>query len=300
MEDLDYVPVMAPCGLVTPQNHATRRPRKRVGRSGFGSYVYPYAQNGARPALNSTREDPSLESTLEWAMERMKQRGYEVKSRVALSVDPKLAIMGYARKDEKSHRIVISEWALDSDMLGGLILHELAHIYFTERGAHSHDGELIEEALRKISERDGLRAKESDYLVDAYNHLQNILVDDIVFAVMNEDELENAKRFFAEWVSEKPSGDPVLDAALLTRNAFAVASLKRRNIFDTNGDMYYRNKGFISSMGQAAEGDFDWLEGFLEKSKPDWDKSQLMNAIEAYFERILEMMRSSARLDDLR
>lgn len=250
--------------------------------------------------MKAVREDGSLDGTLEWAKERMRQRGFEVKSQVSLSVDPKLAIMGYARKEERSHRIIISEWALDSDMLGGLILHELAHIYFTERGAHSHDGELIEEVLERLRERDGLRAKETDYLVDAYNHLQNILVDDIVFEVMDEDELETAKRFFAEWVSERPSGDPVLDAALLTRNAFAVASLKRRNIYENNGEMYYKNKGFVSSMGRSAEGDFDWLEGFLESSKPEWDRGQLLSAIDTYFERILEMMRSSARLDDLR
>ena len=230
----------------------------------------------------------------------MKQRGFVVKSSVALSVDPKLTIMGYARKEGQSHRIVISEWALDSDMLGGLILHELSHIYFTEMGAHSHDGELLEVVLRGLREREGLRARETEFLVDAFNHLQNILADDVVFAVMDEKELEIAKRFFSEWVSERPSGDPVLDASLLTRNAFAVASLKRRNLFDQSDEMYYRNRGFISALGQSAEGDYDWLEGFLERSKPDWDKKQFLASIEEYFERILAIMRSSARLGDLR
>ncbi len=253
-----------------------------------------------RTAMRAARTDGSIENTLEWAIDRMRQRGFAVKSSVALSVDPKLTIMGYAKKEGQSHRIVISEWALDSDMLGGLILHELSHIYFTEMGAHSHDGELLEVVLRGLKEREGLRAKETEFLIDAFNHLQNILVDDIVFAVMDEKELKMAKRFFAEWVSERPSGDPVLDAALLTRNAFAVASLKRRNLFDQNDQMYYRNKGFISALGRNAEGDYDWLEGFLESSKPDWDKKQLLASTKEYFERILSIMRSSARLEDLR
>lgn len=230
----------------------------------------------------------------------MEQRGFVVKSSVTLSVDPKLAIMGYARKESGSHRIIIAEWALDSDMLGGLILHELAHIYFTEIGAHSHDGELLEEVLRGLKEREGLRPKETEYLVDAFNHLQNILVDDVVFSVMDEKELETAKRFFGEWVSDRPSGDPMLDAALLTRNAFAVASLKRRNLLDRDGEMHYKNKGFVTALGQHAEGDYEWLEGFLEKSRPDWDRRQLSASMEEYFERIIAMMRSSARLDDLR
>jgi len=230
----------------------------------------------------------------------MKQRGFIVNSSVALTVDPKLAIMGYAKKEGHSHRIVISEWALDSDMLGGLVLHELAHIYFTEMGAHSHEGELLEDVLKKLTEREGLRGKETEFLIDAFNHLQNILVDDVVFAVLDEKELEMAMRFFAEWVSDRPSGDPVLDASLLTRNAFAIASLKRRKLPDWNNEMHYRNKGFVSALGQEAEGDFEWLEGFLENSRPDWDKKEFQVSIEEYFERILAMMRSSAKLDDLR
>jgi hypothetical protein len=250
--------------------------------------------------MHAAQIDRSLENTLEWAIDRMKQKGFVVKSSITLSVDPKLAIMGYARKEGRSHRIVISEWALDSEMLGGLILHELAHIYFTDRGAHSHDGELLEEVLRGLKEHEGLRAKETELLTDAFNHLQNILVDDVLFAVMDEKELETAKRFFVEWVSDRPSGDPVLDAALLTRNAFAIASLKRRRLFEQNSEMRFRNEGFTSALGQHAEAEYDWLEGFLENSKPDWDREQLLTSIEEYFERILALMRSSARLDDLR
>lgn len=250
--------------------------------------------------MHAVRADHALESTLEWAIDRMRQKGFLMRSSVTLSVDPELAIMGYAKKEGQSNRIVISEWALDSEMLGGLILHELAHIYFTESGAHSHDEELFEEVLRGLKEREGLRAKETELLIDAFNHLQNILVDDVVFAVMDGKELETARQFFAEWVSDRPSGDPVLDTALLTRNAFAVASLKRRKLLERDSEMRFKNKGFISAMGQHVEGEYDWLEGFLENSKPDWDRKQFLASIGEYFERILALMRSSARLDDLR
>jgi hypothetical protein len=250
--------------------------------------------------MPAARMDRSLQDTLEWAMDRMRERGYLVRSPVTLSVDPKLAIMGYAKKEGEAHRIIISEWALDSEMLGGLVLHELAHIYFTERGAHSHDGQILEEILEGLKEREGLRAKETEYLVDAFNHLQNILVDDIVFTVMDDKELEMAKKFFAEWISDRPSGDPVLDAALLSRNAFALASLKRRKLFDLGNDMHYRSQGFLSALGQRSEKDFEWVEGFLENSRPDWDREQFRAAIETYFDRMLSIMRSSSKLDDLR
>ena len=246
------------------------------------------------------RTDASLQSTLIWAIERLKGKGFDVRSQVSLSVDPKLTIMGYAKKEGGAHRIVISEWALDSEMLGGLVLHELAHIYFTERGAHSHDSEILDHLLHELKDREGLRAKETEYLIEAFNHLQNILVDDVVFAVMEQKELEMARRFFAEWISDRPSGDPVLDTALLSRNAFAIASLKRRDLFLDDGEMNYRNKAFVEALGPNGEEEFEWLERFLEKSSTAWEESEFRDALQSYFERMLSSMRSSSKLDDLR
>jgi hypothetical protein len=229
----------------------------------------------------------------------MRERGYAISSPVTLSVDEKLSIMGYAKKEGEAHRIIISEWALDSEMLGGLVLHELAHIYFTEQGAHSHDGQILEDVLEGLREREGIRAKETEYLVDSFNHLQNILVDDIVFEVMDQKEQTLTKRFFSEWVSDRPSGDPVLDAALLSRNAFAIASLRRRGLLENNSEMDYRNQGFLSALGRADK-DFQWVEAFLESAKFEWNREQFSQAVGEYFETILSLMRSAEKLEDLR
>ena len=250
--------------------------------------------------MRAANTDESLQSTLEWALDRMKRSGYTVKSHVVLDVEPNLAIMGYARKDGSVHKIMISEWALDSEMLGGLVLHELAHIYFTERGASSHDSGILERVLEGLKARDGLRAKETEYLIDAFNHLQNVLVDDVVFAVMEENEREMTRRFFAEWVSDRPSGEPVTDAGLLCRNAFAVASLKRRGLFEERSEMYYRNSSFVSALGPRSEQEFGWIENFLETARAEWDDAVFREALETYFDRILSLMRYSSKLDDLR
>ncbi len=257
--------------------------------------------------MRAASTDRTLQSTLDWALERMRQKGYVVRSKVVLEVEPDLAIMGYARKEGEVHKILISEWALDSEMLGGLVLHELSHVYFAEQGASSHDSALLESVLEELKERDGLRVKETEYLVDAFNHLQNVLVDDVVFEVMEEKEREMARRFFAEWISDQPSGDPVADAGLLCRNAFAVASLKRRKLADwttrTNHDdteMYFRNKSLLNALGLHAEEEFNWLEEFLEKSKPNLSEADFRASLESYFDRMLSLMRSSSRLDDLR
>ncbi|MDE1852128.1 MAG: hypothetical protein KGI38_00055 [Thaumarchaeota archaeon] len=250
--------------------------------------------------MRAATTDKSLRNTLDWALQRMRDKGYVVNSKVTLNVEPNLAIMGYAKKEGEKHSIMISEWALDSEMLGGLVLHELAHVYFTERGAPSHDSGILERVLEDLRERDGLRAKETEYLIDAFNHLQNVIVDDVVFAVMGEKERGMAGKFFAEWVSDRPSGDPVTDTGLLCRNAFAFASLKRRGLFEKGSEMYYRNESFVSSMGAKSEQEFAWVEDFLEKASPDWEAERFSEALEAYFDRILSLMRSSSKLEDLR
>lgn len=250
--------------------------------------------------MRAAKTDESLRNTLDWALERMRQKGYSISSKVTLNIEPDLAIMGYARMEGRTHKIMISEWALDSEMLGGLVLHELSHVYFTEKGACSHDRAILEDVLEGLKERDGLRAKETEYLVDAFNHLQNVLVDDIVFAVMREKEHDMARKFFSEWVSERPSGDPVMDAGLLSRNAFAIASLKRRNLFEKGSEMYYRNQALLSALGPRSEQDFEWLEDFLERAEPEWDAAAFRKALEGYFDRILSLMRSFPKIDDLR
>ena len=82
--------------------------------------------------LKSTSQDEFLEESLDLAIKNMKNAGYELQNIVSIEIDPELQFMGYAKIDLNKSSIVVADWALDSDMLNGLILHELAHIYFTE------------------------------------------------------------------------------------------------------------------------------------------------------------------------
>jgi hypothetical protein len=181
----------------------------------------------------------------------MEKDGYTVQSSVSVQVDPELDFMGYAKKEGDDHVIVVSSWALDSEMLGGLLLHELAHIYHTEQLMPSHQSELIQEVMDRIVEKDGLKDIETRILMGCFNHLQNILVDDLVFKIFRSGrEIKMAKRFFTDWISERPTGDHLLDVASLVRNAFAIASLKRRNLLDDDiEDITSRNRKFLSLSG---------------------------------------------------
>ena len=151
-----------------------------------------------------------------------------------------------------------------------------------------------------MKDNEGLRGKEMEHLIDAFNHLQNILVDDVVFAVMQPKELEVAKRFFAEWVSDRPSGDPVLDASMVCRNAFAIASLRRRRMPVDGTEMHYRNLSFLAALGEFAEKEYQWLEPFLENARSDWSETEFQAQVEEYLDRVLSLMRPASKLADLR
>ena len=105
--------------------------------------------------------DRFLEESLELAVKNMKNAGYELQNNVSIEIDSELQFMGYAKIDSNNSSIVVADWALDSDMLNGLILHELAHIYFTEINSPSHQSDIINEVMSHVVEQEGLNNLDS-------------------------------------------------------------------------------------------------------------------------------------------
>ena len=247
--------------------------------------------------------DITLTRSLDWALDRMKKDGFPVRARVSIQVDSDLEFMGYAKKEGDGHIIIVSSWALDSEMLGGLLVHELAHIYYIEQQMPSHQAELIQELMNGIVMKNGLTEIEARVLMDCFNHLQNILVDDAVFKIFrSEREIKMVRRFFAEWISERPTGDRLVDAALLVRNAFAIASLKRRNLFDKDSEgMSSKNQRFLTLYGPKAHDAFIFFENFLERAQNDRHVLTFRSSLSDYLEMVVDLFRKEiGGLEDLR
>jgi hypothetical protein len=212
--------------------------------------------------------------------------------------------MGYASEEEGIQHIVIAEWALQSEMLGGLLFHELAHIYHTERRSPSHKFKVTNAIITEFSQREGLNERETGYLVEGFNHLQNVIVDDIVFAAMEESERRQAQRFFSGWLTESPSGYALVDASALARNAFAVASLKRQNLFNEDEpqakEMAARGRTLVKRMGKSAQERYDAIEEFLVKADPSWDEETFHNKLVYYLDLLVALLREKDQMEDLR
>jgi len=237
-------------------------------------------------------------------MERLAKAGYRVRSKVRLLVDPNLDIMGYASEEEGIQHIVIAEWALQSEMLGGLLFHELAHIYHTEKRSPSHKFKVTNAIITELSQREGLNERETGYLVEGFNHLQNVIVDDIVFASMEESERRQAQRFFSGWLTEAPSGYALVDASALARNAFAVASLRRHGLLDEDDpnakEMTVRGRTLVKQLGKSAQEKYDAIEDFLVKADPNWDEETFHNKLVYYLDLLVALLREKDQMEDLR
>lgn len=252
--------------------------------------------------MKSENQDEFLDKSLALAVRNMKDAGYELHNNISIEVDSDLQFMGYAKMDESNCSIVVAGWALDSDMLNGLILHELAHIYYTEINSPSHQADIINEIMNKIIEHEGLSNLEARSLNEGLNHLQNIIVDDIVFQLMNNKrERKLIQNFFVTWMSDQPTGNTLLDASLLARNAFALASLKRRNIFsDVAEQMNNKNKQFLSFYTHADKMKFEAFENFLIQFQLD-DSNDFEAELMEYSELLINFLRpNNESLETLR
>jgi hypothetical protein len=248
--------------------------------------------------LSLARGDRSLQEELDWALARLARAGFKVRSKVRLLVDPNLDIMGYAKKEGGVQHVVISDWALHSDMLGGLLLHELAHIYHRERHSPSHRAKVVDAIIAEFAQSEGLNSRETGYIVEAFSHLQNIMVDDIVFASMEESERIQVKGFFAGWITMAPSGYPLTDAAALVRNAFAVASLRRHDLlteeFSTRGQM------LADQLGRRVQQKYAAIRDFLVESDPNVTEAAFYDAFASYLGLLLSLLREGANAEEFR
>ncbi len=254
--------------------------------------------------MSLSKGDRSLQEELDWAMTRVAKAGYPIRSKVRLLVDPKLDIMGYASEEEGIQHIVIAEWALHSDMLGGLLFHELAHIYHTERRSPSHKFKVTNAIITEFSKREGLNERETGYLVEGFNHLQNVLVDDIVFAAMEESESIRARGFFSGWLTESPSGYPLADAAALARNAFAVASMERHHLVKTGDpsakEIATKERKLCEQMGRKALERYEEIKEFLTDADTKWDEETFHDKLVDYLELLLSLLREGSQMEDLK
>src|SRR2546422_1529983 len=212
--------------------------------------------SSAQPDKKTTR-DPAkvVKEARDGAIQMMAKAGFKIPDNVKVKVDPQLPIMGYTMPRGQGFTIVVSGGAVDSEMLQGLMVHEMSHVYRIQTDHPSHNTDILEEAADKLRRKVVPNDYREKIAHDLLNDIQDLYADDIAFRVLRTGRapvLDQLQEFLQGMVTDTPveTGDRVKDrwvnASIMTHNARAIAQMTRHRIDDTGNRAELANKRFLS------------------------------------------------------
>ncbi len=248
-------------------------------------------------------DDPSQESVdeaFDRAMDMMRGSGFNVSQAVGVVVDNKLDIMGYTRPERDGNLIVVSENALKSGFVEGLLVHEIAHIYRSSINHPSHNRRIFSSVLRKFS-RKLKRDYQKDAVIGIMNHLEDLYADDIAFmALINGKALSPSMlgRFIQGWVKEKPArtGNSERDrwnnAIIMLSNSFAISNMERHSLPDANFRARDTNLKFLYAINPSAAERFGYFNRLMVGMRDDIGDKEFKAMLEEYVRTFLEVVKA--------
>jgi hypothetical protein len=210
------------------------------------------------------------------ALKLMRDSGFEISGRVEVVVDADLPFMGYSTQRAGGNVIVVAGRAVESGMIESLLIHEMCHIYRTEKKHPSHNKDLLNRVGHKVIL--GFLLKR-DYQIktiqQAVNHIQDLYADDISFQVFKKSQVftpEQAHAFFLDWINDKPvSGKSIktrwLNVGIMLNNCFAFSNLTRHRIPDIDDKVQKAVEKFLSQTDKAVKETFPYFQNFMTKLK---------------------------------
>jgi len=239
-----------------------------------------------------------LQQAVHDAIEMMRDSGFMIKGKLEVSVNPELPFMGYSTQRHGGHVIVVSGGALKTDLVVGLLIHEMCHIYRTEAGHPSHNHQLLNRVGTHVIHENEL---DEDYEIriiqQAVNHIQDLYADDLAFQVFRKGGAftpEQAHSFFLEWIhktplEEKSSRDRWQNIGLMLNNCFAISNLTRHKIPDIDNRAENTVQEFLSKVEGRMKSEFAYLRNFMASLAEGVTGEQFEKALAEYLLRITRL-----------
>ena len=219
----------------------TLMPRGRVHRNVLGAVVDRTGRGGTT----------KVRSAFEAVEARYAAQGLRLTRPVSAEI-VRIPIMGASTSSADGHVLHVSARAVGSEMLDGLIAHEMGHMLLTEAGHPSHDARVIERVWRTV---DLPRAGQEVYR-QAYNHVQDVYADDLAFRTDLGDE--RAYAFFTGWVRNNASTvsrSRWENVGRSVGSGFALGNLVRRRLVSKDDDLWDAARAFDRAAGlESVEG----------------------------------------------
>src|SRR3989304_6619316 len=243
-------------------------------------------------------QSDDLKQAIHNALQLMRDSGFEIKGKIEVSVDSELPFMGYSTQRHGGHIIVISGAALKTDLVTGLLIHEMCHIYRTETGHPSHNHQLLNRGGTHVIHENEL---DKDFQIKiiqrAVNHIQDLYADDLAFQVFKKGGAftpEQAHGFFLEWIDntqleEESSKDRWQNVGIMLNNCFAISNLARHKIPDIDNQAEKAIQKFLSQVEDRAKNEFPFFRDLMTNLREDTTKEQFEKDLMEYLTRIAKL-----------
>jgi len=190
-------------------------------------------------------------SKVKVAFEAVERRYAELGYRLERPVTAEIAgmpIMGASKSLKTRHTLFVSVRAVESDVLDGLIAHEVGHMRRAEEGHASHNPEVY----RSMSHQVRIPREAEAAFGQAFNHIQDIYADDLAFPVFAGSDGGRAYEFFAGWVDNNSrirGKDRWQNLGLAASNGFAIGNLLRHGLITADDKLWELARAFDREAG---------------------------------------------------
>ena len=242
--------------------------------------------------------DELVKKSFKTALGMMAESGHKIPDNVTVSVDPNLPFMGYTMPTRRGFNIVVAGGAVGSEMLEGLLVHEMSHIYRIHTNHPSHNAEILGEAVDHLAKKTVLRDYQQKIIHDLLNDIQDLYADDIAFRVIRKTSLirsDQMTEFLQSWVKESAvkTTDAVYDswnnASTLAHNARAIAQMTRHGVEDSGGRAARANQQFLAQVSPAIAKHFDYFKNTLENLQENMTAAQYQRLLAEYLDKFLSL-----------
>lgn len=244
----------------------------------------------------------AVQQALANVLAAMKRHGFEITQNLEVVVDEGLPFMGYTSRHWQKQLIVVSGFAVKSNMLEGLLTHELSHVYRGQTKHPSHNDQIIAHLARSFISMHNLNEDyQREILHQVINHVQDLYADDIATQVLTAEEshllrLEQLGDFFLGWIRDEPvktgmvRKDQWVNASIMLNNCFAISNMQRHAIEDRDEKAKMRNETFMRRINPVAAESFSYFNAFMVNLKERVSDAEFQREMEEYLSRFLAVV----------
>ena len=243
-------------------------------------------------------DEEALEKIKGSALWMMKAAGFGIPGQLKVLVDPELPFMGYSTRKGGENIIVIAGKALQSGMVEGLLVHEMAHIYRINKLHPSHNSKLLDKVGYSVINQSHLT---KDYQIkviqQAVNHIQDLYADDVAFKVFRIGKIfagDQTFNFFLDWMTEEPLNSKErkavwLNIGIMLNNCFALSNMIRHGVLDVDHQAENRIKKFLSRTDNQMREAFAYFRDFMINLKEDVTEKDFEEDLTNYLTKVVEL-----------